>query len=89
MSSKDTSAVDSSTNNLKISTPIRLNYFVRNTKNGISVRFEKGGSYRVVLLNSIGQVIRQKNVNGLSCDFVNLPKGKFLIKVINSQKKIR
>lgn len=89
VSSKDTSAVDSSTNNLKISTPIRLNYFVRNTKNGISVRFEKGGSYRVVLLNSIGQVIRQKNVNGLSCDFVNLPKGKFLIKVINSQKKIR
>lgn len=78
----DTSkADDSTTTALAKVAPLRLGYSVTNLPNGVGVQFEKAGTYRVFLLNSMGQVVRQKNITGIYAEFVNLPKGKYLVKV--------
>lgn len=78
----DTSkADDSTTTALANVASLRMGYSVTKLPNGLGVQFEKGGSYRVFLLNSMGQVVRQKNISGIYAEFVNLPKGKYLVKV--------
>lgn len=78
----DTSkADDSTTTALAKVAPLRLGYSVMNLPNGVGVQFEKAGAYRVFLLNSMGQVVRQKDISGIYAEFVNLPKGKYLVKV--------
>lgn len=78
----DTSkADDSTTTALAKVAPLRLGYSVTNLPNGVGVQFEKAGTYRVFLLNSMGQVVRQKNITGIYAEFVNLPKGNYLVRV--------
>jgi arabinan endo-1,5-alpha-L-arabinosidase len=45
------------------------------------VQFAESGNHRVYLLNSMGQVVSAKNVNGTEVEFRNLPKGRYIVKV--------
>ena len=47
-----------------------------------SVRFAESGSHRVYLLNSMGQIVSTKNVNGSEVEFRNLPKGRYIVKTL-------
>ena len=77
----DTSkADDSTTTALANVASLRMGYSVTKLPNGLGVQFEKGGSYRVFLLNSMGQVVRQKNVSGDYAEFLNLTKGNYFVK---------
>ena len=58
-----------------------MNYSVSKIPNGYRVQFAESGSYRVYLLNPMGQIVSAKNVNGTEVEFHNLPKGRYIVKI--------
>ena len=61
--------------------PVSKNCSVTKIPNGYRVHFAESGSRRVYLLNSMGQVVSSKNVNGTEVEFRNLPQGRYVVKV--------
>ena len=59
-----------------------VGYNVSRLQDGYRVQFAESGNHRVYLLNSMGQVVSAKNVNGTEVEFRNLPKGRYIVKTI-------
>ena len=57
-----------------------VGYNVSRLQDGYRVQFAESGNHRVYLLNSMGQVVSVKNVNGTEVEFRNLPKGRYIVK---------
>ena len=62
--------------------PRLAKYNVTQLQDGYRVQFAESGNHRVYLLNSMGQVVSAKNVNGTEVEFRNLPKGRYIVKTI-------
>ena len=59
-----------------------VGYNIFRLHDGYRVQFAESGNHRVYLLNSMGQVVSAKNVNGTEVEFRNLPKGRYIVKTI-------
>lgn len=57
-------------------------FSVRVSEGVYSVQFKESGNHRVYLLNSMGQIVSTKNVNGAEVEFRNLPKGRYIVKTL-------
>ena len=62
--------------------PRLAKYNVTQLQDGYRVQFAESGNHRVYLLNSMGQVVSAKNVNGTEVEFRNLPKGRYIVKMV-------
>jgi len=57
-------------------------YVVSKHPKGYLVSFNDTGDYKLMVFNSIGQMVQQKNVHMQSEVILNLPKGNFIIRAI-------
>ena len=59
----------------------KASYSFKKLHHGYHVHFEEPGAHQVYVLNLMGQIISHKNVYGTDAEFVNLPKGRYMLKV--------
>jgi len=85
VSSSSSVLVESSSSAGPVALPVQsralVGYNVSRLQDGYRVQFAESGNHRVYLLNSMGQVVSAKNVNGTEVEFRNLPKGRYIVKV--------
>ena len=85
VSSSSSVLVESSSSAGPVALPVQsralVGYNVSTLQDGYRVQFAESGNHRVYLLNSMGQVVSAKNVNGTEVEFRNLPKGRYIVKV--------
>ena len=85
VSSSSSVLVESSSSAGPVALPVQsralVGYNVSRLQDGYRVQFAESGNHRVYLLNSVGQVVSAKNVNGTEVEFRNLPKGRYIVKV--------
>ena len=85
VSSSSSVLVESSSSAGPVALPVQsralVGYNVFRLQDSYRVQFAESGNHRVYLLNSMGQVVSAKNVNGTEVEFRNLPKGRYIVKV--------
>ena len=84
VSSSSIAVESSSSSEHSVALPIArasLSHKVSKLHDGYRIQFAESGNHRAYLLNSMGQVVSAKNVNGSEVEFRNLPKGRYIVKV--------